>query len=353
MMLEKVKKLLGDLDEAKFGGELVLTGCIPTTHAAEWKNGFRGTLVQLSGEGALDGLIKATVPFKSLQPASVLKLHRDTIASEENKVLHVKVADGCIRRCTFCVIHKAKGRIRSMAPNDLHRQIDEGVAAGYKIMFLMGEDTFAYGTDIGTTIIDLIESAVVRHPHLQFQFGNLDHQWLVQYNDAIISLCQRGFIQQLHVGMQHINDKLLHRMGRGGIHFADIYEAIVRLKTACPNVYLGVDIIVGFPGESDETFEELQKFFETEKYIDNVQHNGYSAIGGAPAAEFDDQVAPSVIASRWYRLTRTLKTRTAFNRDNQHSNFDLTFRETRDTNYTFVKNSVTEWPKVVVEPMKR
>ncbi len=353
MMLEKVKKLLADLDDANFGGELVMTGCIPTTHAAEWKKGFRGTLVQLSGEASLDGLIKATVPFKTLQPVNILKPHHDTVVKEEDKILHVKVADGCIRKCTFCVIHKAKGKIRSFPAADLHKQIDAGVAAGYKTIFLMGEDTFAYGTDVDTTMIHFIEDVVAKHPDLQFQFGNLDHRWLVEYTDSIISLCNRGLIQQLHVGMQHIDDELLVRMGRGGIPFAKIYDAVVRLKQACPQLYLGVDIIVGFPGETDEMFNALQAFFEKEPYIDNVQHNGYSAISGAPAANFDAQVPPAEIAARWYRLTRTLKKRTAFNRDNQRSNFDITFKETRDLDYMFVKNSVIDLPSTEMFPLKQ
>jgi ribosomal protein S12 methylthiotransferase len=344
MMLEKVKVLLEDLNAANFQGELVMTGCIPTTHAAEWKKGFQGTLVELNGEAALDGLIHASVPFKALQPANILKLHTDTI-TDAGKVLHVKVADGCMRQCSFCVIHKAKGRIRSLPPEELHKQIDAGVKAGYQTVFLMGEDTFAYGVDIETTIIDFVEAVLERHPGLQFQFGNLDHQWLVKYTDAIIALCQRGAIMQLHVGMQHINDNLLVKMGRGGISSKTVYEAIVKLKQSCPQLYLGVDIIVGFPGETDEIFASLLEFFEKEEYIDNVQHNGYSAIAGAPAAEFEGQVPPSVIAARWYRLTRVLNQRTAFNRKDQSSNFDITFRETRDRAYTFIKDSVTDLPE--------
>jgi ribosomal protein S12 methylthiotransferase len=344
MMLEKVKVLLGDLNDANFKGELVMTGCIPTTHAAEWKKGFSGTLVEINGEAALDGIIHASMPFKALQPVNVLKLHEDTV-TDASKVLHVKVADGCMRQCSFCVIYKAKGRIRSFQPEVLHKQIDAGVEAGYPTVFLMGEDTFAYGVDIGTTIIDFVEAVLERHPGLQFQFGNLDHQWLVKYVDSIIALCQRGAITQLHIGMQHINDALLIKMGRGGISSKTIYEAIVKLKKACPDLYLGVDIIVGFPGETDEMFASLLEFFADEQYIDNVQHNGYSAIAGAPAADFDGQVAPAVIAARWYRLTRTLKERTAFNRKDQSSNFDITFRETRDRAYTFIKDSVVDLPE--------
>jgi tRNA A37 methylthiotransferase MiaB len=351
MMLEKVKTLLADLSTANFAGELVMTGCIPTTHAAEWKSGFRGKLVALSGEAALDGLIDAKVPFRALGPVNILKPHKDTTVTDDDKVLHVKVAEGCVRQCSFCVIHKAKGRIRSYPIEELHRQIDAGVRAGYRTVFLMGEDTFAYGIDVGTTIIQFVDSVIARHPEIQFQFGNLDHRWLVEYTDEIIALCQRGIIRQLHVGMQHNDDHLLVKMGRGGIPFARIYDAVVKLKQACPELYLGVDLIIGFPGETEAMFDALMAFFEHEPYIDNVQHNGYSAIGGAPAASFDKQVAPAVIAARWYRMTRLLKQRTAFNREDQHSNFDITFRDTRDRAYSFIKDSVIELPEM--EPPAR
>jgi tRNA A37 methylthiotransferase MiaB len=342
MMLEKVKSLLADLNTSQFKGELVMTGCIPTTHKEEWRQGFNGTLVELSGEAALDGLIGAAIPYKDLKPVNVLKPHKDVVVKDEDRVLHVKIADGCMRQCSFCVIHKAKGKIRSFSPDSVYAQIEKGVKAGYKTIFLMGEDTFAYGVDAGSTIIDLVEGILGRYSNLTFQFGNLDHRWLVEYTDQIIDLCQRGVITQVHVGMQHNDDRLLIKMGRGGIAFERIYQAIVKLKTACPQLYLGVDIIVGFPGETEEMFNALMTFFETEPHIDNVQHNGYSAISGAPAAEFGGQVAAQLIASRWYRMTRMLRNRTAFNRSNQSSNFDVTFRDTRDRAYSFVKDSVMD-----------
>jgi ribosomal protein S12 methylthiotransferase len=350
MMLEKVKSLLGDLKASEFAGEVVMTGCIPTTHASEWKEGFTGTLVELSGEAALDGLIGARVPYNQVEPVSVLKPHEKVDTTDAIPIAHIKVADGCMRQCSFCVIHKAKGRIRSHPMDKLQKQFDAAVEAGFKTFFLMGEDTFAYGVDIGTTIIDLVEAVLARYPDVQFQFGNLDHQWLVAYVDQIISLCKRGAVTQLHIGMQHNDDKLLVRMGRGGISFERIYAAIKKLKTECPNLYLGVDIIIGFPGETEEKFTALLDFLKDEPYIDNVQHNGYSAISGAPAASFEDPVPPAVIASRWYRTTRALGQRTAFNRNDQRSNFDITFKDTRDNAYSFVKGSVvdftpTEGPK--------
>ena len=339
MMLEKVKNLLDELKTIEFEQNVVLTGCLPTTHASEWKEGFKGSVVKLDGEAALDGIIGATVPFKEVKPSNMLKPHEESMSTGDKKIFHIKIEDGCMRQCTFCVIHKAKGRVRSLPEEQIEDQFRKGIEAGYKRVFLMGEDTFAYGQDTGTNIIDLVNRLVAISSDIDIEFGNLDHRWLVKYIDGVIDLCQKGVISKLHVGMQHNNERLLIRMGRGGTTFQELYGAITKLKKACPNVYLGADIIVGFPGETEEMFKELMDFFEDEPYIDNVQHTSFSAIDGAPASNFADAVPSMIVGARWARLTRLLGTRTAFNRA-EKTDFDLTFKETRDNDYSFVRNTL-------------
>jgi ribosomal protein S12 methylthiotransferase len=345
MMLEKVKNTLNELEELGFTENVVMTGCIPTTHAEEWKKNFKGKLVQLHFEGLLDDMINASTKYKDIKAATMIRPHKDAQIADNEKVLHIKISEGCIRKCTFCVIYKAKGKHRSASMESIEEQFRKGVVNGYKKVMLMGEDTFAYGTDYGKTIVDLIEHLHKIDPTVEFFFSNMDHRWLVEYLDDIISLVQRGVIKNLHVGLQHTDDELVLKMGRGGISSSKTYEAIVKLKTACPELYLGVDIIIGFPGETDEKFENLVKFFKEEKYIDNVQHNGYSPVEGAPSAKFEDQVDPKVIVSRFIRLTKVLQERNVFNRKDQYSNFDVTYKDTRDNNFSFVKDSFIEEDK--------
>lgn len=337
LMLEKVKTLLKELSSIGFEENVVLTGCIPTTHEEEWKKSFNGQIVKLNGEASLDGLINADIAYKDVKLPILMKPHKD-VHSDENKVFHIKISEGCIRKCSFCVIHKAKGKHRSVSFEEIADQFKFGLSQGKNRVYLMGEDTFAYGVDYGSTIIELINKLLEINSDVEFNFSNMDHKWLVEYCDEIVELCKRGAIKNLHVGLQHIDESLLIKMGRGGTSFKPTYDAIVKLKTECPELYLGVDIIVGFPGETEEMFKNLLEFFKTEKYIDNVQHNGYSAVDGAPSSSFEGRLDDKVIISRFMKLGKVLDERTPFNRKDEN-NFDLTYQETRDKNYSFVKES--------------
>ncbi len=345
MMLEKVKNTLDELDDLGFSDNVVMTGCIPTTHAEEWKKSFNGKLVQLHFETLLDDMIDASVKYKDVKAATMLRPHKDAQISDNDKVLHIKISEGCIRKCTFCVIYKAKGKHRSSSMESVEEQFRKGVEKGYKKVMLMGEDTFAYGTDISITIIDLIKHLNSIDPEVEFFFSNMDHKWLVDYIDDIIALVKSGAIKNLHVGLQHTDDHILIKMGRGGTSSSITYDAIKRLKTECPDLYLGVDIIVGFPGETEEKFENLLEFFKEEKYIDNVQHNGYSPVEGAPSAKFEKLIDKKEVMSRFLRLTKVLNERNVFNRQDQESNFDVTYIDTRDKNYSFVKESFIDEDK--------
>ncbi|WP_165456353.1 radical SAM protein [Pedobacter kyonggii] len=339
LMLEKVKNLLLELESIGFANNVVMTGCIPTTHEEEWKRSFSGTLVKLNFETTIDNLINAVVPYKDVNLTNIIRPHKKSEITEESKIFHIKISNGCIRKCTFCVIYKAKGKHISVPAEEIKAQFIKGIDDGYSKFYLMGEDTFAYGTDSGTTIIELIESLLLIQPNVEFNFSNMDHKWLVEYIDDIISLCKRGAIKNLHLGMQHTNDELLIRMGRGGTDHKKTYDAIVKLKTACPYLFLGVDIIVGFPGETETMFKELLEFFKNEKYIDNVQHNGYSAVEGAPSSSFSEKLQDKVIISRFVQMTKVLESRSPFNRLQTETNFDVTYQETKDNDYSFVKDS--------------
>ncbi|MCP4150185.1 MAG: radical SAM protein, partial [bacterium] len=157
---------------------------------------------------------------------------------------------------------------------------------------------------------------------------------LKKYAEGILEFCKQGVLKELHIGLQHVNNEMLTRMGRP-VDFSPVYEIIRKINRECPGFYFVGDIMVGFPGETDEIFEELIEFFKKDTSFDKIKHFGYSEVTGAPSAQFENPVPPDVITARWDRLDKVLGDRAYSDEDNETRIDNETFRITRFEDYTF------------------
>lgn len=319
--------------------DIILMGCLPGTHEPELARDFSGSIVKLHREEELDARIAAGIPFGDILPNNLFRPHGQFRVSRPEEFFHIKISEGCLRKCTFCVINKAKGALRSVLPADILEQFRSAVQRGYRRIFLMGEDTFAYGIDIGTDIITLVESLLEVEPRVQFDFGSVHIKWLKKYADGLESLAKRDVFSNLNLGLQHVNDELLKKMGRPVV-FSEIYEVIRSLKKASPHLYLGADIIVGFPGETEEMNRELVRFFQRDRCIDNVSLSGFSDVKGAPSYRFEDKIPEAEITARWSYLTdHVLGDRSPFNRVDAGNTRNQSFRLNYENDFSFCKDT--------------
>ena len=333
-MLDKVLKSLKRLTETGFSEKnIVITGCLPKTHAQRLKQDFHGDLVELNQEHLLDGIFEATIPFQRISPPNVFVRPR-TWQVPQDKTFFIKIAQGCLRNCTFCVITKAKGHIRSVPVEEIKKQFEFAVSNGYKEIFLMGEDTFAYGLDTGTNIIALVDSFLKISPDVSFGFGNWHSRWLPQFAEGLLRLCKMGVVKKLNIGLQHVNESLLRRMGRP-IDFQEFYGILLKFRAECPELYLSADIMVGFPGETPAMFDELVAFFKKDTVFNMIAHFGYSDVQGAPSSTFDGKVDSLQVVSRWDRLKKTLGKRSFYNSIEKPDANRTSFLMSFDRDYNF------------------
>ncbi len=302
LMHGAVKASLEQLKAINFPREkIILMGCQLKTHEQELKKLFDGCIVEAGNESLLDGMIHAEVPYSSIEVTNVYNSPVEEAEREKNQLFSILIEDGCLKQCTFCVVNKARGDIKSTALNEIEAQFRLAVKAGYTKIELMGVDTFGYGYDCGTNIIELMEYLLKIEPNVKFYFGNLHIRWLNLYWEGILSLCKRGFINSLHIGLQHVNDEILIKMGRPA-GFQESYKIICKFKEECPNLFITADFIVGFPGETDDMFKELRDFFEKDQCLNMFFFHEYSDIKGAPSSKFKDKVKPEKIMVRWNKL---------------------------------------------------
>lgn len=339
-MFDKINRTLKEIEKTNFlEKNIILLACLIKTHEEDVNKNFRCQIVPLHQEELLDEIIQAKIPFKDIRPVNMFTGHEKCSQTiTEPDYFHIKVAEGCLRECTFCVINRAKGYIKSVPYEDIAKQVEIAVNLNRLKIKLTGEDTFAYGTDTGTTIIELVEKLISVYPNIELYFGYLHIRWLKKYARDIISLCKRGVFKELHIGLQHVNDEILRLMGRPLV-FCEIYDIIREIKREIPGFYLVADIIVGFPGETDEMFEEVAEFFKKDQCFNKVKHFGYSDVKGAPSSGFANKVSADVITVRWDCLDKILGER-AYSAQVPESRIDNeTFRITRFEDYSFCKDT--------------
>jgi tRNA-2-methylthio-N6-dimethylallyladenosine synthase len=213
----------------------------------------------------------------------------------------VTVMEGCEKHCTFCVVPVTRGRERSHPPAAILAEVRELAAAGVREVTLLGQTVNAYGRDLTppTDLAALLEQidGVPGLDRIRFTTSN-PYNLTSRLIRAIRDVPK--VVEYLHLPLQSGSDRILERMNRGYTR-ARYLELIHELTETVPDLALSTDLIVGFPGESDEDFEHTVGVVERVRY-DNVFAFRYSRRPGTPAAEMADQVPDEVKAQRNTRL---------------------------------------------------
>ncbi|HET9931422.1 MAG TPA: 30S ribosomal protein S12 methylthiotransferase RimO [Polyangiaceae bacterium] len=223
--------------------------------------------------------------------------------STRGRSAYVKIAEGCNRTCSFCVIPQIRGKQRSRSADDVVREVEALAAAGVLEVNLVSQDTIAYGRDLSDSkgLADLVRRvAEVKG----IRWVRVFYLYPEKLDDELIELLGQHPVVLPYVDMplQHVADGMLRRMrrGHGGKR---LYELVERLKTRIEGLTMRTAFIVGHPGETDEEFEELMAFVRHSEF-DRVGIFQYSDEPTARAYELSDKVSDKVAESRLKKLTR-------------------------------------------------
>jgi tRNA-2-methylthio-N6-dimethylallyladenosine synthase len=213
----------------------------------------------------------------------------------------VTVMEGCEKFCTFCVVPMTRGRERSHSPDAIVAEVMQLVAAGVREVTLLGQTVNAYGRDLtpATDLAALLEliDAVEGIERIRFTTSN-PYNLTPRLIRAIRDVPK--VVEYLHLPLQSGSDRVLARMNRG-YTAARYLELIDELTETVPGIALSTDLIVGFPGETDDDFERTVDVVERVRY-DNVFAFRYSRRPGTPASDMPDQVPDDVKARRNARI---------------------------------------------------
>ena len=221
--------------------------------------------------------------------------------STPRHLAYLKISEGCDHRCTFCIIPRLRGDQRSRPIDDLVAEAEGLARAGVRELNLIGQDTTGYGTDLPgrPTLADLLE-ALDRVDGLHWI--RVQYTYPREWSDRLISVWAgaKRVVAYVDMPLQHIANGMLRRMGRG-MTARDTRALVRRIRAGIPGVAFRTNFIVGFPGETEEDFEELCRYVEEEPF-DHLVVFAYERELETPSHGMPGQVPASVRRRRRARL---------------------------------------------------
>ena len=213
----------------------------------------------------------------------------------------LKISEGCDNRCTFCAIPGIRGGYRSRPKESILAEAERLAAAGIRELILIAEDTTTYGLDLygelslAPLLRDLCRIEGIQWIRILYCYEDRITDELIETIAAEEKICN-----YLDIPIQHISGRILRTMGRRSTP-ESVRDTLQRLRSRIPDIHIRTTMIVGFPGESEEDFEELLDFVEEARF-ERLGAFTYSAEDGTPAASMPDQIDPETMQERLDRL---------------------------------------------------
>lgn len=292
---------------------VVVTGCYPQTAADEVRaiegvdviigNQERGRIVELVEESLLS---KKSKVLDNVQKMTVdTKFEELGVGTETDKTrAFLKIQEGCNQYCTYCIIPYARGPLRSRSLDSIREEVGKLVAAGYKEVVLIGIHLGCYGKELvkndkHITLYDAVQAALSVEGVCRLRLGSLES---VEVEPRLLELManEPRLCKHLHLPLQSGCDKILKAMHRP--YDTARFQALLKdIRAQVPDVAITTDIIVGFPGETEEDFATTLEFARQCGFA-KMHIFPYSKRKGTPAESMPDQVDEAVKSERAARL---------------------------------------------------
>ena len=226
---------------------------------------------------------------------------KERVVSTGENFAYLKIADGCSNRCTYCAIPYIRGPQISRKMEDIIEEAKKLVKDGYKELILIAQDTTKYGTDIygKPKLVELLnEICKIK----ELKWVRFLYAYPETITDELIKCVKENdkICNYFDIPIQHISDSVLKRMNRQS-DGKSIRNLIKKLRKEIPDVIIRTTVMVGFPGETKEDFEELYNFLKEAKF-DKLGCFAYSKEDGTPAARIKEQIHPMTKKSRYNKI---------------------------------------------------
>ena len=302
---ESIQTIL-EMAEYRAGGScqaLVVTGCL----ADRYREEILGEIPEVDavlGVTAIDSIAKSVERVLNGEKVLLFPDNNALTGGAKKRVIttgghygYLKIAEGCDKHCTYCIIPKIRGDYRSVPMEKLLQQATMLAQEGIKELIVVAQETTVYGKDIyGEKSLHRLLKELCKIPG--FVWIRVMYCYPEEIYPELIQVMkeERKICRYLDIPIQHASDGILKRMGRRTSK-AQLVSTIAALRAEMPDVILRTTLITGFPGETEEDFEEVMEFVD-EMEFDRLGVFTYSAEEDTPAALMKEQIPEAVKASR-------------------------------------------------------
>jgi threonylcarbamoyladenosine tRNA methylthiotransferase MtaB len=340
------------------GARIVVTGCYAQTEADELKkiDGVHDVIGH-AGKHQIGSIFKSLKEEKETAPISVCSDMRNEIQFKQFSEAaygtrtrpFLKIQDGCDSFCTYCIVPFARGPSRSMALNDVLEHIRQLGNAGYHEVVLTGVHLGNYGIDLipKASLYDVLRRIDESNLVQRVRLSSIEP---LELSNEILKLvsASRCFCQHFHIPLQSGDDDILKKMRRPYTHNY-FHDLVLKINNCIPVAAVGVDVLVGFPGETVEAFENTYNLIRVLP-VAYLHVFPFSARPGTPASKFADKIPSEEIKTRCERMRnlgaeKCLKFYQGF----VGQTMDVLIEETRDTKTGFLKGITSNYIPVLVD----
>lgn len=268
------------------GERLIVAGCLPSAIPESIKDirmlGCQGPLNASSARQISEYFINETKRNSQTSCLAGHGLHRDG-----DRIAVLNVAAGCNGSCSYCIVKKARGNLKSRSIDDLAEQAKELISSGAVELQITAQDTASYGSDEGTNLGQLLERLEKLPGYFMLRIGMMNPNSAKPIEDELIRAFKSPKVYRfLHIPVQSGSDKILQSMGRR-YNAADFLDLVSSFRAVHPDLTIITDIIAGFPGETDWDFKESMELIDILQ-PDKVNVTRFSARPETPASRLYD-----------------------------------------------------------------
>jgi tRNA A37 methylthiotransferase MiaB len=345
-MIEKYKR---------YDAEVIVAGCIPETHKVELEKIFTGKTLSIKNLDKIDEIFpNVSKKFKDIPDVitrwnghndrsfrgTVSRIHTNLYLIKKidmfilnaiiTKILgknfyktfpfdalipdtthcYIIISRGCIHNCTYCVIKNGIGRLHSKSPEQCIQEISCGLKQGFQSFVLDADDIGPYGIDIGTNLPYLLQKIMEIKEPFALKMNHSHPLWLIKYKSDLVEIFKQKRVNNIYAAIQSGNDRILRLMGRP-YAIKDVISTLKAFRESNRNLEIGVDLIIGFPSETEEEFHDTLNLID-EVHFDYGDIFPFSCHKRTKANTIEPKISKQVLNQRMKVALRFLKKKNYF-----------------------------------------